>query len=75
MKPRILVVDDEKNITLVISAMLVKAGFDPIVLNESEKVMETLDRENVNALITDLYMPGLTGMDLIGLVQRKHPQK
>ena len=43
MAARVLVVDDERNITTVIQAMLQKAGFDPIVFNDSGEAVEALE--------------------------------
>jgi two-component system, NtrC family, response regulator AtoC len=78
MKPgRVLVVDDEKNITLVIQAMLEKAGFDPLVFNESAeaiRAIQSLDADELDLVVTDLYMPGPGGMEVLATVQRAIPQ-
>ena len=70
---RVLVVDDEKNITLVIQAMLAKAGYDVVVLNDSQSVFERLDDEEFEAVVTDLYMPGPGGMEVLAHCQKYHP--
>jgi nitrogen regulation protein NR(I) len=77
---RVLVVDDEKNITTVIQAMLQKAGFDPIVFNDSGEAVEALetpettDAGEIQAIITDLYMPGPSGMEILKHCQKFHPE-
>ncbi len=70
---RVLVVDDEKNITLVIQAMLAKAGYEVVVLNDSQSVFERLDDEEFEAVVTDLYMPGPGGMEVLAHCQKYHP--
>lgn len=71
---RVLVVDDEKNITIVIQAMLEKAGYEVIASNQSVAAMELLDSEEFDAVVTDLYMPGPGGMELLAHCQRNHPR-
>ena len=76
MQGRVLVIDDEKNITFVIQAMLERAGFEAIVFNDSVKALEALSTEDPNGfgdgfgdefdlVITDLYMPGPSGMEVL----------
>ncbi len=65
MQGRVLVVDDEKNITFVIQAMLEKAGFEAVVFNDSSEALECIDAEDIDAVITDLYMPGPSGMEIL----------
>lgn len=68
-----MVIDDEKNITLVIQAMLEKAGFEAIVYNDSTKALEAMDGgEDVDVVVTDLYMPGRSGMDVLTHCQKNH---
>lgn len=62
---RILVVDDEKNITFVVQAMLEKAGYLAIAFNDSAQALEALENEEVSVVITDLYMPGPGGMEIL----------
>lgn len=74
MKGRVLVVDDEKNITFVMEAMLERAGFEAIVFNDSTDALAAIDSEEMDAVITDLYMPGPSGMDILKHCQENHTQ-
>ena len=74
MKGRVLVVDDEKNITLVIAAMLERAGFEAIIYNDSVEALATIDSEEIDTVVTDLYMPGPDGMEILKHCQLNHPQ-
>jgi nitrogen regulation protein NR(I) len=71
---RVLVVDDEKNITFVIQAMLEKAGFEAIVFNHSSEALEALSSEDIDLVITDLYMPGPGGMEILEYCQKNFSQ-
>ncbi len=72
MAGRVLVVDDEKNITFVIQAMLQKQGFEVVPLNDPVEAVSLIDSEDFDLVITDLYMPGMTGMQLLEHCRKKH---
>ncbi len=74
MQGRILVVDDEKNITFVIQAMLERAGFEAVVFNDSAEALEAMAGEDMDVVITDLYMPGPGGMEILEYCKKNHPQ-
>jgi nitrogen regulation protein NR(I) len=74
LQGRVLVVDDEKNITFVIQAMLEKAGFEAVVFNDSAEALDALSSEDVDLVITDLYMPGPSGMEILEHCQKNYPQ-
>lgn len=74
MQGRILLVDDEKNITFVVQAMLERAGFEVIVLNESAEAVDIISTEDLDLVITDLYMPGQGGVEILAYCQKHHNQ-
>lgn len=71
---RVLVLDDEKNITFVIQAMLERAGYETLVFNDSSLAMAALSEEEVDLVVTDLYMPGPGGMEILAFCQKTLPQ-
>ncbi len=72
----ILLVDDEPSVLQLEQQMLEYFGYKTQGLTESKKVMEALIREpqKYKMLITDLTMPGLTGMQLAKMVRTRFPQ-
>jgi DNA-binding NtrC family response regulator len=70
---RVLVVDDEKNITFVIQAMLEKAGCEAIVFNDSSEALDAIASEDIDVVVTDLYMPGPGGMEILDYCQKNQP--
>jgi len=78
---RVLVVDDEKNISFVIHAMLTKAGYSVVTMNQSSAALAFLKGESspsdrpsdLDVVLTDLYMPDVTGMDLLSYCQKERP--
>jgi len=71
---RVLVVDDEKNITFVIQAMLEKVGYEAAIYVDSREALESLQDEDPDVVITDLHMPGPGGMEILEHCQKNFPQ-
>jgi len=70
---RVLVVDDEKNITVVIRAILERAKYEVIALSDSQEALQILEDEEFDAVITDLYMPGPGGMEILEFAKKNFP--
>ncbi|MBI2712152.1 MAG: sigma-54-dependent Fis family transcriptional regulator [Bdellovibrio sp.] len=71
---RVLVIDDEKNITFVIQAILDRAGYETLIFNDSAEAMDSIGTDDVDLIITDLYMPGPGGMEILEFCQNNYPQ-
>ena len=63
-KQRILVVDDEPQITLVLRSGLVKHGYDVRVAAEGESALELFRAWIPHLVVTDLSMPNMGGLEL-----------
>lgn len=63
-KKRILVVDDEQQITLVLRSGFVKHGYDVRVASEGEAALELFNAWSPDLVITDLSMPNMDGLEL-----------
>ena len=63
----ILVVDDEVNSTKLLYKVLTRKGYKVTEINDSNKAAELLKEENFDIIISDLQMPGLSGIDLLKL--------
>jgi DNA-binding NtrC family response regulator len=74
MKGRVLIVDDEKNMGLVIQAMLERDGFEVLFFHESTEALDAIESEELDAVVTDLYMPGHGGMEILEHAKRHQPQ-
>lgn len=70
---KILVVDDELNMRLVLSAMLKKEGFEIATASDGAGALKMLKEDNYAAVITDLKMPNLDGMGLLSQVVKLYP--
>jgi two-component system KDP operon response regulator KdpE len=63
-KKRILVVDDEQQITMVMRSGLTKHGFDVRVASEGESALELFQLWVPDLVITDLSMPNMDGLEV-----------
>jgi two-component system KDP operon response regulator KdpE len=62
--PRILVVDDEPQITRVLRTSLSSQGYDIRVANDGETALEIMKVWTPDLVITDLSMPNMDGLEL-----------
>ena len=69
---KVLVVDDEKSIRETLSSILSAEGFKVETARDGREALEILDRTKMTLLITDIKMPGYSGMDLYESVMQKH---
>ena len=63
-RKRILVVDDEQEITLVLRSGLTKHGFDVRVAGEGQAALELFQAWTPDLVISDLSMPNMNGLKL-----------
>jgi two-component system, NtrC family, response regulator AtoC len=71
---RILVVDDEENIRLVLRTLLKKHGFDVEVADSGEAALGLLEAFDPDVILTDVRMPRMGGLDLLATLKAKqHP--
>ena len=62
---KILVVDDEPPICLIVSRLLKQAGHEVATAENGQVAWEIFQRERFEMVITDLVMPEMDGLDLI----------
>ena len=68
----VLVVDDEANMRRVLGALLKRRGYSVVDAADGEAALEVLAREKVNAVISDLKMPRMNGLELLEAARRRH---
>ena len=68
---RVLVVDDEENIRLVLRTLLKKHGYDVEVADSGEAALAALEAFDPDVILTDVRMPRMGGLDLLGALKAK----
>ena len=69
----VLVVDDERAVRVALDVNLTKAGHTVSLADTGERALEALRTSPVDAILTDLMMPGMGGMELLAEVKRSWP--
>ena len=72
-KAHVLVVDDDPAVGMVLGALLQQAGYRATSVPSGARALEVLGGEAIDAVITDLRMPGMDGMALLAHVVRALP--
>jgi two-component system nitrogen regulation response regulator NtrX len=70
----ILVVDDESKIGKIISDILTFKGYQVIVCLSGEEALKILTKKNIDLILADLMMPGITGKEVLNHVTRNYPE-
>jgi two-component system response regulator PilR (NtrC family) len=72
-KPALLVVDDEASIRELLEIMLKREGYDVDCATSAEDALQYVGKRRYDAVITDIAMPGLSGIELLSkLRQQSH---
>ncbi len=70
----ILVVDDDESLRRVMQLQLEEAGFEVFTAADGAAALANLEESSPDLVITDLKMPGLSGMDLLKALRERHPE-
>src|ERR1700722_11365495 len=70
---RVLAVDDERAASNLLAIMLRPPSYRGSTAATGEEALAALQREHFDAVISDLQMPGITGLELLAEVRRSYP--
>ncbi|WP_411826298.1 sigma-54-dependent transcriptional regulator [Luteolibacter sp. AS25] len=71
-KPNLLLVDDDETILRLLSMAAKENGWRPITAGSGHEALEIIDA-NIEAVVLDLGLPGIDGIDTIGRLHNKFP--
>src|SRR5712691_13284452 len=63
--PRILIVDDDSGQRSLLDSFLRSQGFETLPVSSGERALEVLRDEQVSMMISDVRMPGLSGLETL----------
>jgi two-component system NtrC family response regulator len=69
----IMVVDDDENLRWVTQTQLEDAGYQVLTLPNGETALSALDKQRPSLVLTDLKMPGISGIELLERIRTQEP--
>ena len=72
-RPRLLVVEDDKDLCELLRRMLERAGFDTVGAGNGREAIVQLGLEQIDLVITDIAMPEMDGVELMRVMKRDRP--
>jgi DNA-binding response OmpR family regulator len=69
----ILVVDDEMAIRYSVSKTLERVGYNVVAVGSGEEALLLLDQQEFDVVLTDIRMPGISGIELLAMIRDTSP--
>lgn len=73
MSTRVLLVDDEEGLLITLSANLELEGFEVAEATSGAQALELLAERTFDVVLTDIRMPGMSGVELFAEIRRMRP--
>lgn len=70
----ILLVDDEDYMLALLKEIVQMLGYRPVTAASGSQALERLAAHSVDLVITDMNMPGMSGLELLSRVRQAKPQ-
>src|SRR5437764_14119310 len=70
--PRVLIVDDDAGQRSLLDSFLKSQGFDTIPVASGEKALEVLRTGAINTMISDVRIPGISGLETHRQARQEH---
>jgi len=71
---KVWIVDDDSSIRWVLARALSADGFEVVDFEDAEQTLVELKKQTPDVLMTDIRMPGMSGLELAKLLHEKHPR-
>ena len=71
----ILIIDDEEVLQDILTSLLRKEGYATFSARTGEEGLEILDKEDVDLVLLDLMLPGMSGQEVLTRIQEKDPDQ
>jgi two-component system NtrC family response regulator len=69
----ILIVDDEKHYPMILGEVLSEEGYRPFTASSGMEALDILNTQFIDLVLTDVKMPGMTGIDLLEKIKEIKP--
>jgi FixJ family two-component response regulator len=69
--PVIAIVDDDRSIRVALSSLLRSMDYEVRLFDGAQALLRELDLDAIDCIVTDVQMPGLTGLDMLEELARR----
>jgi two-component system, cell cycle response regulator len=69
----ILIVDDDELVRMTLSVLVGSFGYHCLVSGDGVEALAVLKSTKVDLVLTDIVMPGMDGLELLGRIHQQHP--
>ena len=73
LKAKVLLVDDEEEFLETLSQRLEVRGLKVTSANRGEEAVRLTEKQNFDAIVIDLAMPGMDGLETLKRIKQSHP--
>lgn len=73
IKRRILIVDDEEDLRMLLGDVLTSAGYDITTASDGEEAIATLSTQMFDVVLLDIQMPRMNGIQVLKHINDHHP--
>ena len=70
--PRILIVDDDPGQRSLLDSFLSSQALNTVTADSGERALEVLRTQPIDMMISDVRMPGLSGLETLRLARKEH---
>jgi two-component system response regulator PilR (NtrC family) len=71
--PKILIVDDEKSICILLETFLKKEGYKPFYVLTGQEALKRVSKESFDVILLDIKMPDINGVELLKEIKKTKP--
>ena len=75
MDERLLIVEDEETLRESLKRVFQREGYQVVAAGNAETALELLEEESFDLIVTDIILPGITGIELLKRVKEVHPEQ
>lgn len=74
MAERVLLIDDEVEFLKALSDRMELRGMNVSTADNAESAIAALDSDDYDAIVLDLQMPDMNGIDMLKVIKKSHPE-
>ncbi len=73
MAERLLIVEDEDTLCESLQRVFIKEGYEVDIADSAESAFKLLDAQAYDLIITDIILPGISGIELLSKYRKTNP--